>query len=106
MLADDLSLELTAILDSTPAKVFTAAFVTRTGALYCAFFVWVVGLIPIPEEVRKGDKKLQKISKRLQKVNGNDKRLLQKLDERVGSFYDLSDSELSAMRDFLDFFTS
>ncbi len=46
-----LSLSLMGILNSTPARVYAASYVNRTGAAYCQYFGWIIALVPIPKEV-------------------------------------------------------
>lgn len=91
---------LSAFLNSTLVRTYYSAYAMRTGAQYCAFRSWMMGLIPLAKE----HKELATISRKLHEVKGEDRELLRKLDKRVANLYDLTEKELSAMEDFHDFF--
>jgi len=104
---EELGIALAGLLNSTPVRTYTASYVTRTGAAYCHFIAWVIGLIPVPEKVvGLHAKELEEISRRLHKVKGQDEELLEKLDEESAKLYGLSMEELSAMKEFLEFFVA
>ncbi len=95
---------LSGILNSTVLRTFMATYVNRTGAEYCHYLAWIVGLAPIPFSKLKESKNIAEISKRLHEVRGDDKELLERLDKAVAELYGISDWELKQMKEFLDFF--
>ena len=95
---------LAGILNSTPVRTYAATYVNRTGAAYCQYFAWVIGLIPVPNKViEKHATKV--VSKKLHRKAGEDVRALRKLDEIAAKLYGLTKNELRIMCKFLSFFT-
>lgn len=104
--SEELGYKFSALLNSTPIRTYYSAYAMRTGAQYCAFRSWMMGLIPIPKKVREGDEKLSNLSKKLHKNKGGNEELLEELDEKVAKLYGLTQEELSTMKDFLNFFVN
>lgn len=106
-IGDDVqALSLTGILNSVPARTYVASYVNRTGAADCQHFAWILGCLPIPEEVEEGKtKELAEIAKKLQEKGEEEENLTRNLNSEVARLYGLSEDELSKMKDFLEFFT-
>jgi len=100
-------LTLTGLFNSTPSRAYAATFVNRTGAAYCQYFAWIVGLIPIPDQgIRKFTKEVARISREISKKPEIKEEMSRRLDEMVGAAYGLTSTELLAMQDFLGFFAN
>jgi len=95
-----------AFLNSTPARVYASAYVNRTGAEYCQFFAWIVGLIPAPLGITDSSETyIIELAEELKMANAKDEALA-KLDKIVASLYGLSDEDTESMRAFHEFFTA
>ena len=102
-----LAYALAAILNSTPVRTYVAAYVMRTGAAYCHYKGWYMGVIPIPTPMRTLEhQELIQLSKRLHEIAGKDAEALSRLDEVVTGLYGLSKEELETMKEFLEFFVA
>ncbi|RLE62085.1 MAG: hypothetical protein DRJ47_11245, partial [Thermoprotei archaeon] len=96
---------LAAFLNSTPVKAYVASYVMRTGAVYCHYLGWYMGVIPIPDiAIKIGASELVEVSKILHQQAGRNRDALRRLDEIVASLYGLSLEELKLAREFLEFF--
>lgn len=93
---DDVAAGLTGLLNSLPSKVFTGSYVNRTGAKYCAYFNWTIGLLPLPEDITD----ISDIATGVQRGNQSEK----KLNKKVASLYDITDEQIEAMKDYDEFF--
>ena len=103
---ENVGLALTAFLNSVLANAFAATIVTRTGAEYCNFSSWVIGLLPVDSAFV--DTKIDEvvdISEKLHELKGQNDELLKELDRAVAKVYGLSDTELGEMLAFYAFFT-
>lgn len=95
---------LTGLLNSTPARVYVGSYTIRTGGRYCQHKVWSIGIIPVPDAIfdDPSDTVIDLVEK-LHDQEGNNK-LSKDLDEQIADLYGLSDSEMNAMDQFLEFF--
>ncbi|MFY4815571.1 Eco57I restriction-modification methylase domain-containing protein [Haloarcula sp. AONF1] len=93
---DDVAAGLTGLLNSTPSKVFTGSYVNRTGAKYCAYFNWTIGLIPLPDNITD----ISGIARKVQKGDQSE----DELDEEVASLYEITDEQLEEMKEYDQFF--
>jgi len=102
----ELSLLLTGILNSTPARTYAATYVNRTGAAYCQYFGWIISLVPIPIEViNLRARSLLNMIEKIQVQEEFSTEVLASLDRIVSELYGI-DSYLDSMKDFLDFFST
>ena len=102
-----LAYALTALLNSTPVRTYAATYAMRTGAVYCHYKGWYMGVIPIPASMHALEYEgLIQLSRRLHEVAGEDAEALSRLDRVVARLYGLSNEELEIMREFLEFFVA
>lgn len=101
---DTIAKSLTGVLNSTPARVYTGSYALRTGGKYCQHKAWTVGVVPIPNEIFNGaSNDVIDLSEELHEEEGDDD-LSKELDAEVAELYGLSESDIDAMGEFLEFF--
>jgi len=91
---------ITALLNSTLANAYVAPYVNRTGGAYCQYFAWILALLHIPKNIAEASE-LAEIS---QEIHEGDSIDIQRIDEIVGKYYDLSQLEMQIMIDYFNFF--
>lgn len=101
---DEIAKALTGILNSTPVRAYAGSYALRTGGKYCQHKAWTVGVVPIPDEIFAGSSDtVTDIVEQLHDQEGNEE-LSDELDDEITRLYGLSDSEIAAMENFLEFF--
>lgn len=96
---------LSGVLNSSPVRVYVATYVLRTGAEYCNYLGWYMGVIPVPDFVLNGQpNELVELSRKLHQAGEESKERIHELDDVVAGIYGLTAKELAAMQDFLQFF--
>lgn len=101
---DEIAKALTGVLNSTPVRAYVGSYALRTGGKYCQHKAWTIGVVPIPNEIFAGSSDtVTDIVEQLHAQEGNEK-LSDDLDIEIAQLYGLSDSEIAAMENFLEFF--
>jgi hypothetical protein len=113
---DGAGYSLTALLNSVIAQVFALSFSRRDRGAYRHFDAWVLGMLPLPEEVRSllsvnrtqvppSLARLLEISRALHADPERPDReaLEREVDVVVGHLYGLDDEDMQALRDFYAF---
>jgi len=102
-------------LNSVASQAYTSSYARRDRGAYHHYDAWVIGLIPIPEEmgaalganveISADVEKIAQISAQLhENANRPNRRALEgELDKLVAGLYGLSDSEAEALRSYWDF---
>lgn len=101
---DDVAKRLTGVLNSTPGRAYVGSYATRTGGRYCHHKAWTVGILPVPTEVFDGDpERVTELTGQLYDREG-DSELTEELNSEIADLYGLSNEEIDAMEDFVEFF--
>ena len=104
-------------LNSTPIRAFTASFAERARGAYFRHIGWVMGLLPLPEDLQAllGDAKAAPVPKALKRLHRlsqelhrnpsrpDRKAMEEEIDSLVASLYGLDDDHLKALREYLAF---
>lgn len=110
-------LVLAAWLNSTPIRAFTASFAERARGAYFRHIGWVMGLLPLPEDLQAllGNAKAPPVPKTLKRMHRlseqlhtspshpDRKAMEEEIDSLVASLYGLDDDDLKALREYLAF---
>ena len=107
---------LTAFLNSTPVRAYTAAFAERARGAYFRHFSWVIGVIPLPNELQTllesstGEPtlgRLLEVSQLLHQAPQRSDRvaLVGEVDKIVAQLYGLTDEQLQSIQQFFAFIT-
>jgi hypothetical protein len=103
----DLDYALAAFLNSTPVRSFLVSFAERARGRYFRHFSWTVGLIPLPDQLRKGKgkqpavKSLAGLSREMHSQRGKDDEVADKIDGVVGNMFGLSREDLDQLKQYL-----
>jgi hypothetical protein len=101
---DEIAKALTGLLNSTPARVYVGSYALRTGGRYCQHKAWTVGIVPTPDEIFEGSSdRVTELVEEIHDEEGDDD-LSDELDSVFADLYGLTESEMDAMEDFLEFF--
>ncbi len=101
---DEIAKALTGVLNSTFARVYVGSYAMRTGARYCQHQAWTVGVLPVPDEIFAAESDtVTELVEQLYEQEG-DEELSKELDTEIADLYELSDTEKTAMEEFLEFF--
>ena len=107
---------LAAFLNSMPVRLYTAVFAERARGAYFRHISWVLGALPLPEQVKdflEGAspsqvlERLMKISQALhENLQRSDRPALEaEMDSIVAGLYGLTQDQLAAMKEFYTFIT-
>ncbi|MDP2949400.1 MAG: N-6 DNA methylase [Chloroflexota bacterium] len=105
-----------AVLNSLPARMYASSFAESARGAYHRYFSWVLGILPLPDEVRlllsvRGSRVLPSLQ-RLLEVSRSlhadpdrpDREALEReVDAEVARLYGLDDADMRALRDFYAF---
>ncbi|MBI2172039.1 MAG: SAM-dependent DNA methyltransferase [Chloroflexi bacterium] len=103
------------LFNSLPVRGYTSGFAERARGAYFRSISWVVGLIPVPQEVEwllsdgksvaPALKRVLEISQSLHENSARSDRgqLETELDGEVGKLYGLGEADMRALRDYLAF---
>lgn len=106
-----------ALLNTVPVQAYTASFAERARGAYFRYFSWVVGLVPVPEDVRSlfesgtSTPSLEHILRISQALHSDSLRrdrpqLEVELDASVARLYHLTGEDIGVMREWRRFITS
>jgi hypothetical protein len=110
------SLLLAALLNSTPVRLYAGTATERARGAYLHFISWVLGLLPLPEQVKEfledgtTTETLARMIETSQALHENPQRsdrpaLEAELDSIVAGLYGLTEAQLEATREFYTFIT-
>lgn len=105
--AEDNATQVTGLFNSTLVRAYMSGCVLRTGAAYCQYKSWNMGLIPVPDEIRNGSAdQLDGIVEAFQSNPEDTGELQERLDQEIADLYGVTDEELEQAKEFHMFFVS